>query len=53
MMGSLLGHVLVNIFVVFHKKKTFLFERHRKPHIYLRQVDEHFSIFDSIEPFHV
>lgn len=51
MMGSLLGHVLANIFVVYHK--NLLFERHRKQHIYLRQVDEPFPIFDSIKAFHV
>lgn len=39
--------MLANIFVGFHE--SFLFERRHKPHVYLRYVDDTFSVFDSIE----
>lgn len=46
-MGSPLGPMLANIFVGFHQ--SLLFERHSKPRVYLRYVDDTFSIFDSID----
>lgn len=53
-MGSPFGPMLANIFVGF--QENLLFERHWKPHVYLWNVDDTFSVFDSSEDaevFHV
>lgn len=53
-MGSPFNPMLANIFVGF--QENLLFERHWKPHVYLWNVDDTFSVFDSSEDaevFHV
>lgn len=53
-MDSSLVPVLTNNFVGFHK--SLLFERHRRPHVYLHYVDDTFPLFDSnddIEAFRI
>lgn len=45
-MCSRLGRILTNIFVEFHE--GLLFDKCRKVHVYLRYVDDSFSIFDSV-----
>lgn len=45
-MGSPLGLVLANIFVGFYE--SLFLEKCCKPYVYLRYVDDTFSIFDSI-----
>ena len=45
LMGSPLGHILVNIFVGFHKRQ--LLEKFPKPNVYLHYVDDTFVSFSS------
>lgn len=45
-MGSPLGPVLANISCGFYE--GLFFEKYSKPHVYLRYIDDTFSIFDSI-----
>lgn len=47
--GRLLGTVLTNIFIVFFLNENILFERYSKTNVYLRFVDDTFSVFDSME----
>lgn len=46
-MGIPLGPVSLNISVGFHENR--LFGRYSKPHVYLRYVDDTFSVFNSVE----